>query len=150
MIRHNADDQGLTRGNAKDGAVRSTPKRAGREPIAGARFLAAVLADNVHARRAMARLTQGELAERLGWLGHTWTRATVSDVEKGARNVSVDEAFAMALVLGTTIPALLDPTGIDGQGKAPLDYGTGTPMRADIASKFVRGTVALSMPSEGT
>jgi HTH-type transcriptional regulator/antitoxin HipB len=45
--------------------------------------------------RTRAELTQGQLAERLGW-----DRTTISDIETGAKRVSVIELIQLAEALG--------------------------------------------------
>jgi hypothetical protein len=45
-------------------------------------------------------------------LGHkTWRRVTVSEVERGRRNVTVPELVSLVVVLGASIERLLDPRG---------------------------------------
>lgn len=56
-------------------------------------------------------------------VGHdNWSRATVSEVERGGRTVTVDELLALAMVLGVTIGDLLDPAGVDGRATEDLDF----------------------------
>jgi transcriptional regulator with XRE-family HTH domain len=47
------------------------------------------------AQRAEAELSQGQLAERLGW-----DRTTISDIETGAKRISVIELVQIAEALG--------------------------------------------------
>jgi transcriptional regulator with XRE-family HTH domain len=102
----------------------ATPKRAGRQPYEGAQFLSQVLAENVRASRQEAQWSQDGLAERMADLGHGWVRATVSEVERGGRNVTVDELGALAIVLGTTIGDLLDPAAWERPTEqAAIDVG---------------------------
>jgi transcriptional regulator with XRE-family HTH domain len=88
------------------------------EPTAGgaARTLDAVIATNVRARRAAARLRQPDLAKAMVRLGESaWnSEATVSKVEGGKRPVSVSELVALGLALGATPDELLDPVGVAG------------------------------------
>ena len=63
------------------------------------------LAANVRAYRVLRRMTQDELAARMTQLGHCWGRSTVSAVEGGGRNVSVDELFGLAASFGVSIGA---------------------------------------------
>jgi transcriptional regulator with XRE-family HTH domain len=116
----------------------ATPKKAGRQPEPGSRFLSDVLADNVRAYRSLRRLSQGELARRMGDARHPWTRATVSDVERANRNVTTDELLALAMILSTPIGGLLDPAGVEGRATAPLDFGGWRPMPVGMASRWVR------------
>ena len=82
-----------------------------------------VLAANLRAYRLLRHLTQDELASRMTALSHGWGRSTVSAVEGGARNVTVDELFGLALCLGITIGQLLDPEGPDRSRRLSLDVG---------------------------
>ena len=99
-----------------------TPDRAGLEPPEGALFPSQILARNLGAVRRLRGWRQELVAERMNFLGHPWTPATVSEVERGRRNVTVDELFSLALVLEITIAQLLDarverllgPLGDDG------------------------------------
>jgi transcriptional regulator with XRE-family HTH domain len=89
--------------------------------------LGEVLAENIRGCRLLRRLNQEDLAERMRALGHEqWVRATVSEVERYGRNVTVDELFALALALNATPGTLLEPTGVDGSQKADLDVGSAT------------------------
>ena len=84
------------------------------------------LAKNVAAYRALRRITQAELAECMTILGHTMGRSAVSAIEVKGRNVSVDELFGLAIILGVTIGQLLDPTGPDRSRPLALDVGLKT------------------------
>lgn len=44
-------------------------------------------------------------------LGHRWRRATVSEVERGRRNVTVSELLALVVTLDVPVQMLLDPRG---------------------------------------
>ena len=85
-----------------------TPERAGPKPPEGALFPSQVLARDVGAVRRLTGWTQALVAERMNNLGHRWTAATVSEVERGYRNVTTDELVNLALVLGRTVERLLD------------------------------------------
>jgi transcriptional regulator with XRE-family HTH domain len=69
------------------------------------------VASNVRAFRQLRGLEQGALAQRMESLGIRWRRATVSEVERNQRNVTVAELLALTLTLDTTIEQLLDPRG---------------------------------------
>lgn len=79
-----------------------------------AEVLHGVVASNIRDRRQLARLTQPELARRVNLLGFAWSRQTLSDIERGGRSVSVEELAGLALTLGVSVPALLDPAGVGG------------------------------------
>lgn len=46
--------------------------------------------------------------------GHRWRRATVSEVERARRNVTVPELLALVMILGVSVQELLDPRGPAG------------------------------------
>jgi transcriptional regulator with XRE-family HTH domain len=85
-------------------------------PPAGVKFVADALADNLRAYRVLAQLEQAEVAERMQRLGHPWRRVTVSEVERGRRNVTVPELLALSLVFGMTVGELIDPRRPDQRG----------------------------------
>jgi transcriptional regulator with XRE-family HTH domain len=67
-------------------------------------------------------------------LDHTWGPSTVSQVERGRRNVTVDELLALAITLSVPVWVLLDPLGPQGDNDTPIDFGpVGT-----LPAKFVR------------
>jgi transcriptional regulator with XRE-family HTH domain len=80
-----------------------------RQPRQGAIFPIQLLAANVRAGRALLKLSQQDLAERMSALDHQWSRPTVSQVERETRSVSVDELFGLAHALDTDILTLLSP-----------------------------------------
>jgi transcriptional regulator with XRE-family HTH domain len=121
-----------------------TPRRAGRKAKPGARFMSDVLADNLRAYRLLNRMEQAEVAEMMTRLGHPWTQATVSQVERGRRNVTVDELLSLTLTLATTFQRLLDPTGPDGSATYKLDYGPGT-LDTVMALAWVSGDFRLEV-----
>jgi transcriptional regulator with XRE-family HTH domain len=74
--------------------------------------VAETLAGNLRAYRHLRSLSQADLARRMYSLGmFPWRRVTVSEVERGQRNVTVAELLALAFVLDTTIEQLLDTRG---------------------------------------
>jgi transcriptional regulator with XRE-family HTH domain len=125
-----------------------TPERAGRAARPGSRFLSDTLAANVRAFRARRRFNQEDLAERMGWLGHRWIRVTVSQVERGRRNLTVDELLGLALVLDATPEELLDPMGVDGDDWRALDYGPAA-IPPERAREWLRSEVRIGMLDDG-
>lgn len=125
--------------------MRATPRRSGRQAWPGTRFLVDVLAENVRVLRTLRHLTQPILADRMTYLGHTWTRTTVSEVERAARNVTVDELLALAICLSMPVPDLLDPAGIDRRGKDILDVGPLAPLPGRTVRHILRGEAALGL-----
>jgi transcriptional regulator with XRE-family HTH domain len=126
-----------------------TPKRAGRTPKAGSRFPGAVLAENVRAYRQVRGLSQEQLAERMAALGHGWTAGIVGFVERGDRNMTVDELLGLALVLGASIGDLLDPAGVDGYEMTALDVGTARAIPAQEAYAWVHQMVVADLVWSG-
>lgn len=125
--------------------MKPTPKREGREPLPGSRFLTDVVAENVRVLRSLRQFSQSTLAAIMAYLGHDWSRATVSDVERAERNVTMDELLALALALGATIPDLLDPAGVDGRGTNALDYGRTVAMPSRTARHVLHGRVVFRL-----
>jgi transcriptional regulator with XRE-family HTH domain len=97
-------------------------------------------------------LTQAEIAEQMRQLGHEWSPATVSEVERNRRGVPIDELGALAFVLKRTIPDLLDPTGIDGRGIDMVDFGgqlQQLTFPADVFRDWLKGEISVLTYSEG-
>ena len=53
--------------------------------------------------------SQTALAARMKAYGHKWVRSTIAKIERGERQVSVDELFALSWVLGVSPVALVVP-----------------------------------------
>src|SRR5437870_2675105 len=121
---------------------RATPGMDRRTPHKGSRFLSDVLADNLRAVRAQRRLKQEDIAAGMRKLGHpTWVRATVSEVERGRRNVTVNELLPLALLLEVAPFDLLNPIPIGGgppQYAPALDVGTSVPLPASYVWDWLR------------
>ena len=114
-------------------------RRPKHEPTEGALHPSQVLAANVRAARGLLNLSQQHLAERMSALGHTWSRPTVSQIERGERAVSVDELFGLSHALGVHIPLLLSPP------QAPeVNVDTGLPHL--LPTWAVRGMMRLESP----
>lgn len=107
--------------------------------------MADVLADNVRAYRLLQRLEQTDIAAGMNKLGHRWKAATVSEVERGQRNVTVDELLGLGLVLETAPFALLDPVPITRGLGADLDVGTAKPLPTIWARRWLRGEVSAKI-----
>ena len=117
---------------------RPKPQKRSKTP---ARLPSEVVADNVRAYRTLRRQSQDALAARMVQLGHPqWTRAAVSELERGRRQVVVDELFALALILEKSIPDLLDPAGPGSEGRPlDVDYGVAEPLDRWAASAIATG-----------
>jgi transcriptional regulator with XRE-family HTH domain len=101
----------------------STPRRAGRDPLPGSRFLSDAVTEKVRAYRLLRRLKQDDVAEKMRELRHPWTQATVSQVERGQRNLTVDELVGLSIVFGLSLNELLDPVPVEGGPPPALDIG---------------------------
>jgi transcriptional regulator with XRE-family HTH domain len=88
-------------------------------------FIRDAVAENVRALRARSRLKQGDVAERMRRFGFgKWSRATVSEVERGNRGVLADELVALAVVFEASIDECLAPRArLDADDKLVLMVG---------------------------
>ncbi len=121
-----------------------TPRRAGREPLEGSRFLSDVLADNVRAYRLLRRFKQDEVADGMQGLRHTtWSRQTVSDIERGLRNLSTDELAGLSLLLQVPLFKLLDPEPLEGGQSSALDVGAQAPIPPDQVRDWIYGRATV-------
>jgi len=71
--------------------------------------ISAMVGQNCRARRAAKGWTQAELARQMVEKGFGWVRATVSEIERGGRHVTVDELVSLAEIFATTMSALAEP-----------------------------------------
>ena len=83
-------------------------------------------------------MKQDRLADRMAYLGHGWTRSTVSAVEGNSRSVSVDELLGLALCLDVTIGQLLDPAGPGRCSMTSLDVGLREPDGGPLPSRLAQ------------
>jgi hypothetical protein len=90
---------------------RATPAAAGESTPEDVASIPAALAFNVRTYRLLSRLEQDDVAAQMQYLGHRWRRATVSEVERERRNVTVPELLGLVVVLGATVQQLLDTRG---------------------------------------
>jgi hypothetical protein len=60
--------------------------------------------------------TAQDLAEKMRDYRHPWRRATVSEVERAHRNVTIMELLTLVLILRVSVEELLDPSGPGGRG----------------------------------
>jgi transcriptional regulator with XRE-family HTH domain len=124
------------------------PGRAGREPLPGSRFLSDAVAEKVRAYRLLRRLKQDDVADGMRGLRHqTWTRQTVSDVERVRRNLTVDELVGLSIVLGLSLNELLDPVPVDGGPQPALDIGLPVAIPPDMVRDWSAGA-ALFLEKE--
>jgi transcriptional regulator with XRE-family HTH domain len=117
----------------------STPRRAGRDPLPGSRFLSDAIAEKVRAYRLLRRLKQDDVAEEMRKLRHPWTQATVSQVERGQRNLTVDELVGLSIVFELTLNELLDPVPVGGGPPPALDIGLPFALPPDMVRRWSAG-----------
>jgi transcriptional regulator with XRE-family HTH domain len=67
-----------------------------------------VIGRNLRILRAHRRLQQRDVADRMVPAHPTWTRQTVSDVERGRRAVLVSEAVDLAAIFRVSLGFLLE------------------------------------------
>ena len=115
------------------------PGRAGREPLPGSRFLSDAIAEKVRAYRLLRRQKQDDVAEEMRKLRHPWTQATVSQVERGQRHLTVDELVGLSIVFDVTLNELLDPVPVGGGPAPALDIGLPFPIPPDIVPHWSAG-----------
>lgn len=81
----------------------------------------AVVGENVKRARKREGITQTLLGKGLAALvGRTWTKQTISQLEKGTRQLDSEELVQVAAALGTTVVDLLTP-----DATAEVDIGIG-------------------------
>lgn len=73
--------------------------------------VAKTVAINIRAYRQLRGLEQAGLAQRMRAIGIGWRQATVSEVERNERNVSVTELLGLALALDATVEQFIDTRG---------------------------------------
>jgi|SRR5680860_170370 len=103
-----------------------------REAIEGSVFPRDLLAANIKARRGLLGLSQKDLAARMSSMRYVWSRPTVSQVETGARPVSADELYGLALALNISIQGLLMPV-LD----VLVDVGLPEPISVEMANQLL-------------
>jgi transcriptional regulator with XRE-family HTH domain len=96
-----------------------------------------LLARNLRAARAAARISQADVAERMNDLGFPeWRRQTVARVEKAERKISAEEVFWLSYVFDASVMRLMSPTGDDHWVSAP----NGRVIHAQHAMQRMRST----------
>jgi transcriptional regulator with XRE-family HTH domain len=69
------------------------------------------VAGNIRAYRQLRGLEQSELAHRMRAIGIPWRQATVSEVERSQRNVTVTELLGLTITLNATVEQFVDTRG---------------------------------------
>ncbi len=121
----------------------ATPKRRARNPKPGSEFPASILASRLSTARASLGISQERVAQLMRELEHEWSRATVSEVERGNRSVTVDELWGLALVYGVGPQELISPP-ITHDGRATnIDCGGPFSLNGWILRFWLRGWCRL-------
>jgi transcriptional regulator with XRE-family HTH domain len=126
------------------------PEPAGREPLPGSRFLSDAVAEKVRGYRLLRRLKQDDVAEEMRKLRHPWTQATVSQIERGQRNLTVDELVGLSMVFGLSLNELLDPVPVDGGPPPALDIGLPVAIPPDMVRHWSAGASLLLEKEAGS
>lgn len=129
-----------------------TPAASGDQPPDGILTIPNALGSNIRAYRLLNGLEQEDIAARMQLFTHPWHRATVSEVERARRNVTVAELLALVLILDVSVTELLDPRGPGGRwGNIylgfPTKHASGRTPWQGLAGPDVS---ALTCPAEGT
>jgi transcriptional regulator with XRE-family HTH domain len=67
-----------------------------------------VIARNMRLLRVHRQMDQRDVSDRMFQAHPTWTRQTVSEIERGRRAVLVSEARDLAAIFGVSLPFLLE------------------------------------------
>lgn len=96
-----------------------------------------VLARNIRAARSRIDIGQESVAVRMRALGYeAWIRQTVGSTERGRRRPTAEEIFALAVVLQTSIMALMAPSADDES----VDFPSGATIDAGSVYRSASGT----------
>jgi hypothetical protein len=77
---------------------------------------------------------------------HTWTRQTVSDVERLQRNLTVDELVGLSIVFDLSLNELLDPVPVGGGPPPALDVGLPVAIPSDVVRHWSAGASLFITP----
>lgn len=104
------------------------------------------VAANVRRARKGHGLSTYELADRLASAGHAIAASAVAKIERGERQVTVDDLMALATALDVPPSALLLPPH-DGTQRIVELTGAGT-VPADVAWDWADGKRPLTLPED--
>ena len=98
---------------------------------------AKIVAANIRAVRGRKGLEQQDVADRMSALGFSsWRlRQTVSSLEKGRRRATVEELLALACVLDTSVPVLMEPSPDDRQ----VTFPEGATVSSGFVYRLIKG-----------
>lgn len=101
-----------------------------------------LIAERVKALRGRLGWTGQRLAEEMTNVGVGWDRSVVANLEAGRRRfVTIDELFALALVLQVAPVHLLVPPGM--ADKDPIAVTPTLPMPAYLVRRWIRGSATI-------
>jgi transcriptional regulator with XRE-family HTH domain len=105
-----------------------------------------ILARNLRAARSRIDIGQESAAARMRALGYNaWLRQTVGSTERGRRRPTAEEIFALAIVLQTTITALMAPAAEDHE----VDLPSGAAVNAGTVYRSATGYYEAAIGWDG-
>ena len=96
-------------------------------------LLQSVITDNMRRIRRERGLLQEDIAKAARWLGVMWSSVTVTQIESGARQLSLDEFLLLPLILRCT---MRDLVWVEGESQ-PVQFGFGTILDPDTVAELV-------------
>lgn len=95
--------------------------------------LVAVVTENMRRLRTERGLLQEDVAMAARWVGLMWSSITVTQIESGSRQLSLDEVLLLPLVLRCSLKDLLDTANEDD----PIQLGYNTILDASTVRQLV-------------
>ncbi|MCA1677089.1 MAG: helix-turn-helix domain-containing protein, partial [Actinobacteria bacterium] len=95
--------------------------------------LVAVVTENMRRIRTERGLLQEDVAMAARWVGLMWSSITVTQIESGSRQLSLDEVLLLPLVLRCSLKDLLDTANDDD----PIQLGYNTVLEAATVRRLV-------------
>ena len=95
--------------------------------------LVAVVTENMRRIRTERGLLQEDVAMAARWVGLMWSSITVTQIESGSRQLSLDEVLLLPLVLRCSLKDLLDTANDDD----PIQLGFNTILEAATVRRLV-------------
>lgn len=95
--------------------------------------LVAVVTENMRRLRMERGLLQEDIAMAARWVGLMWSSITVTQIESGSRQLSLDEVLLLPLVLRCSLKDLLDTANDDD----PIQLGYNTILEASTVRQLV-------------
>jgi transcriptional regulator with XRE-family HTH domain len=88
-------------------------------------------------------MSQSDLAKRMVQRGHRWTDSSVSRVEGGKRDITVDELVALGLALG------IGPQGLLAPQTPGVAVGGGVVIENWVFTEWLQGRLSLFQDADG-